>query len=54
MGMAISVSSSRIGTITVSVAGMRVMNRLLTASFVAQLRPQSKVTICLRKMPNCT
>jgi hypothetical protein len=37
MGTASRVSSSRMGTITVSVAGMRVANRLLTASLVAQL-----------------
>ena len=42
------------GTITVSVAGKRVANRCDTASFVAQLRPQSKVTICLTKIPSCT
>ena len=42
----------RIGIITVSVAGRRVANRCATDSLVAQLRPQSKVTICFRKMPN--
>ena len=35
-----------------SVAGSRVANRWLTASLVAQLLPQSKVTICFRKIPN--
>ena len=38
------------GIITVSVAGRRVAKRLLTASLVAQLLPQSKVTICLTKI----
>ena len=47
MGSASSTSSTRIGIITVSVAGSRVAKRLLTASLVAQLLPQSKVTICL-------
>ena len=36
------------GSITVKVAGSREANRLLTASLVAQLRPQSKVTTPLR------
>ena len=48
IGSATSVSRIRIGIITVSVAGSRVANRLATDSLVAQLRPQSKVTICLR------
>ena len=38
-----SVSSTRIGSITVSVAGRRVANRWATVSLVAQLRPQSNV-----------
>jgi hypothetical protein len=46
--MARSTSSTRIGSITVSVAGRRVAKMLLTASFVAQLLPQSKVTTPLR------
>ena len=48
MGIDSSVSSSRIGTITVSVAGRRVAKSCATDSLVAQLLPQSKVTICLR------
>ena len=52
--MASSVSRIRIGIITVSVAGSRVANMCATDSLVAQLRPQSKVTICFRKIPSCT
>ena len=41
-------SRIRMGSITVSVAGSRVAKRLLTASLVAQLLPQSNVTTLLR------
>ena len=40
-GIASITSRIRIGTITVSVAGSRVANRLATDSLVAQLLPQS-------------
>src|SRR6218665_3979109 len=42
------------GTVTVSVAGMRLTNSFATDSLVAQLLPQSKVTICLMKIHSCS
>ena len=42
------------GTITVSVAGRRLLKSSATGSPVAQLLPQSKVAICFRYRPNCT
>ena len=42
------------GSMTVSVAGSRVANRLLTVSLVAQLLPKSKVAIAFTKIQNCS
>ena len=48
------VSSTRIGIITVRVAGSRVAKMLATVSLVAKLRPQSKVTMLFRWIQSCT